>query len=213
MPGLVVVGGGAVEVAAFLGEDGEFFVGGEVVGVGLDGPLPASDALGERGVDVVEGLLGGGAGGGVAVLTDTVEGAAGFGFAPGFVAEVGVLEGGGEVAGIGAKDFSELIARGLGVAGFEEGVGEVLADRGLVGRVAEGLLEGGDGAIVVAHFERVVGGSQGTAEEQEPERQHGSLWKKCGRHGKVLRVSRLCGRPSRRGRWRRRGRRACRRRR
>ena len=78
-PGPFIVLGGQGEEVALLRESGEFEVGREVVGAERDGAGPAIDTGCQGVVDVVECLLGGVAGGAFGAMTDTVEGAAGFG--------------------------------------------------------------------------------------------------------------------------------------
>ena len=144
------------EFAALLGQGGEFEVRAEVIAAEFDGLLPARDAGGQRVVDVVEGAFGGG----VAVAAQAVEDAARFGLLASFVAEEGVLEGGGGVLGVEAHGFAELVAGQFGLAGFEVGVGEIFADVGARGGGGSGGEEGGDGDVVVVGAQGGVGAFQ-----------------------------------------------------
>src|SRR4029077_11442709 len=90
-PGALVVGGGEGEFIALLGESRQLEVRAEIVGSQFYRFYPARDAFRQRVVDIAEGLFGGG----VAGFADAVEDAARLGLLPGFVAEEGVLEGGG----------------------------------------------------------------------------------------------------------------------
>jgi hypothetical protein len=116
--------------------------------------LPAGDTGGERGVDVLEGGFGGGAGDGVVRLADAGEDAAGFGLAgggvvTGFEAEKGVFEGEVKVGRFEAESFTELLAGGFAVAGLQERVAEVLKDVGASGSEGRGFFEVKDGSVVV----------------------------------------------------------------
>ena len=78
----------------------------------------------------------------VRCAAEAVEDAAGFGLLFGFVAEEGVLEGGGGIGGVEPHGFAELVAGELVFADLEVGVGEVLADGGAVRRGGDGGEEG-----------------------------------------------------------------------
>ena len=65
-----------------------------------------------------------------------------------------------EVGRLKAEGFAELLARGLAVAGFQEGVAEVLADVGARGSEGCGFFELEDGGIVVVKTQRIEGEGQ-----------------------------------------------------
>ena len=65
-----------------------------------------------------------------------------------FVAEERVFESHLIVAGIEAHGGGELVARGGGLAHFQQRVGQVFAHRGAVRREGDGAFEAGDGAVV-----------------------------------------------------------------
>ena len=87
----------------------------EVAGRHLERLLPARDALGERPVDVLEGLFSRG----VAGLSNTVEDAAGDGLLLGLITEEGVFERDVLVGRVEAHRFAELLQRGIVGADFE----------------------------------------------------------------------------------------------
>ena len=118
---------------------------GEVIGDFFQGLLPPGDAVFEGGVDVLEGLFGGG----VAEAAEAFEDAAGGDGLFGFVGEEGEFEGDVVIGGIAAHGIGELIAGGFGVADFEEGVGEVFARSGFGGVGGEALLEEENGLVVI----------------------------------------------------------------
>jgi hypothetical protein len=74
--------------------------------------LPTRDPIGERAVDILKGLLGGGARGGVAGLSQTVEHAARVDGLFRFKGQEGKLETGGFVVRVEAQRTFELVARG-----------------------------------------------------------------------------------------------------
>jgi hypothetical protein len=122
--------------------------------------LPAGDAGGERGVDVLERGFGCGAGGGVVRLANAGEDAAGFGFAGGsvvacFEAEEGVLEGQMKVGWREAEGLAELLASSVAVACFQERVAEVFADVGARGSEGRGFFEVDDGGVIVVKTQRI----------------------------------------------------------
>ena len=93
------------------------------------------------------------------VLRQAVEDAARLGLLFGFVAEEGVLQGGGGIGRVEPHGLAKLVAGQFGLADLEVGVGQVLAD---VRRVAGGGEKGGDRDIVVAGAQggvRAVAGS------------------------------------------------------
>src|SRR5206468_2971592 len=115
--------------------------------------FPTLDSGGERRVDVVEGLFGGG----VAGLAQAVKDAAGFGDLARLVAQEGVFESDLAVVRVGAHSLLKLIAGERSFADLEIGIGEVLADGGSRGGGRERLEKAGNGAIVVADAEGVIG--------------------------------------------------------
>ena len=161
-----VVRGGEIEFIALLSELGEFEMSAEGGGRRGERLLPALDACGQRRVDVVECLRGGGAGGGVGRFADAREDAAGFGFAGGcviarFVAEKGVFEGEMKIRRFESEGFAELVARGFTVAGFEQRVGQVLMDVGPIRGKSRGLFEEGNGRVVIVRSQGIEGLCEG----------------------------------------------------
>jgi len=132
--------------------------------------LPALDAGGERRVDVIECLGGGGAGDRVARFADPREDAPGFRFAgrgvvARFVTEEGIFEREVKIGGFEFEGFAELVAGGFAVAGLEQRVAQVLVDIGSLRCQRRGLLEEGNGGVVIARPQGIEGLREGFVRE------------------------------------------------
>ena len=117
-------------------------MGGEEARTCCQRAIPAASGC----VDVPEGLGGGGARDRVVRVADAGEDAAGFGFTgrrvvARFEAEKSVFEREMKVRGFETHGFAELLASGFAVAGFQQRVGEILADVGAIRRERRGLFE------------------------------------------------------------------------
>ena len=124
----------------------------EVIGPQRDGVLPALDGGGERGVDILEGLLGSG----IAGFADTVEDAAGLGLLLGFVGEEGEFERDLLVGGVESHCFAELVAGEVVFTDLQIRVGEVFADGGARGGGGDSGEEAGDCGVVITNAEGIV---------------------------------------------------------
>ena len=116
----------------------------EIIGRYGERLLPALDAFAQRAVYILKRLGGGGV-----RFSIAIENAAGGDFLVGFVTQEGVFESYLVVAGIEAHGGGELVARGGGLADFQQRVGQVLTYRRAVRREGDGAFEAGDGAVVV----------------------------------------------------------------
>src|SRR5579862_5875185 len=149
--------GGKGQLIALLGQFGEFIVSAEVSGIHLEGFRPAFDAGAEGGIDILERLFGGSGRGRIAGFTDSVENAAGFGLFFGLEAKEGILEGDMGIGMVEAHGLAELVAGGLGLADFEQGVGKVLTNGGSSRGSGDGLVEEGDSLVVILGAKKLIG--------------------------------------------------------
>src|ERR1035438_2714284 len=129
----------------------------EIVRRDLQRLFPTGDSLGQRPVDVLESLFGGG----VASLANPVEDPPGDRLLLGLVAKECVFERDMLVRRIQTHGFRELVARAFVVADFEQHVGQILVDGRATGRKRNGLPESGDGLIVAFRAKRSIGLLQG----------------------------------------------------
>ena len=102
----------------------------EIIRRDLERFLPTRDPVGQRTVDILEGLFRGR----VAGLANPVKDASRDDLLLRFIAEESVLEGHVLVRRIQAHGFPELVARTFVVADFQQRIGQILADGCAIGR-------------------------------------------------------------------------------
>jgi hypothetical protein len=145
------------KVIVLLGEFGEFLMTAETVRRRFDRLLPALDAFEQRALDILKGLFRDR----IPTLTDPVEDSPRLGLLFCFKTEKSILHGDVLVFRVEPHGLPELVARGLSLAGFQIGIGQVLADVRPSGGDVYRFEKQGNGAVVVFCAERLVGRRQG----------------------------------------------------
>ncbi len=159
-----------LQFVALFRQHSQFTMRAEISGLGFERLLPPRNALRKRPVNIPESLFCCG----VAGSANAVEDAPRLGLLLRLITEERVFESDVIVGGFQAHGLTELVARSLVVAHFEQGICQILVDRGTRRRNRNGFLKIVDGRVVIVRVQRGIG-----AVKRRPRR-----------------IGRLCGRES-----------------